>query len=216
MKVQDNMTKRIARQLRRFCASDDGVAAVEWAFIGPFFIAIMMLIFESGVMLFTEYVLQTSVQEAARIVRTGQAQTANMTASTFKTEVCKLAKFVSDCEGKVTVYMRPRNTFTELAASIPSYIDIGPEPDAFGNPTPKPQPFNCGTAKQAVALIATYDYYFYVPFMKGWDFTSLGGGVWSGFGNVFQGDAKRLVAFSIFQNEPFPASANACVPVVVP
>ena len=61
----------------RFQKDDTGATAVEFAMVGPLFFLMLGVTLETGVMMFSEYVLQTSVQEAARIVRTGQAQTSS-------------------------------------------------------------------------------------------------------------------------------------------
>jgi Flp pilus assembly protein TadG len=189
-------------RLRDYFKQDRGLAAIEFAILGPMFLMMLIVTFETGTILFTEYVLQTSVQEAARIVRTGQAQEKKKTAAQFKTEVCKLAKFMFDCEGKLQVYMRTSTSFGALAASVPSFISIGP--DAFGS-TASTQ-YNCGDQLSSVALIATYDWKFLTPRFD-WSNNPL----LSAAGNINGGKTRRIVAFAIFRNEPFPTvAANVC------
>jgi Flp pilus assembly protein TadG len=55
--------------------SNRGSAAIEFAFIAPVFFALMLGILEIGVMTFAQFALQNSVTDAARLIRTGQAQT---------------------------------------------------------------------------------------------------------------------------------------------
>jgi len=53
---------------------DRGSAAIEFAFVAPIFFALMLGILEIGVMTFAQFALQNSVTDAARLIRTGQAQ----------------------------------------------------------------------------------------------------------------------------------------------
>ena len=64
--------------LRRtaWIGSDQGSAAIEFAFVAPVFFALMLGILEIGTMMFTQFALQNSVMNAARLIRTGQAHSA--------------------------------------------------------------------------------------------------------------------------------------------
>jgi Flp pilus assembly protein TadG len=180
---------------RRFSKDSSGTTIVEFAMVLPLFLLVLGVILESGLMMFTEYVLQTSVQEAARLVRTGQAQQAQMTAAQFKTAVCKIAKVIIACESKVTVYMKASTTFTTLSSSASSAMTVGPKPDG----TTDAVTFQCGSPNQAVALIATYDWDFTIPFFMKY------------FGNLKSNNTRRMAGYAMFKNEPFPsAAANAC------
>jgi Flp pilus assembly protein TadG len=192
-----------------FWRDDRAVTAVEFAFIGPMFFFMLFTVLETGAILFTEYVLQTSVQEAARFVRTGQAQEQKMTAATFKTKICDLAGRLLDCTGKVTVYMRADADFPTLAANTPSYLSIGPA-GLPADPASAPVSYNCGAPAQAVALIATYDWNFYI--IPSWSTRAFFPPEYMTFmGNRNGGATRRLAAFAIFENEPFPTVAgNVC------
>jgi Flp pilus assembly protein TadG len=178
-----------------FRRNDSGAAAVEFALVAPVFFMMLVIVVETGLMLFTEYVLQTGVQEAARKVRTGQAQEAKMSAADFKAEVCRLSSKMIDCQGRVTVYMRADTNFTNLANNTPGSLTVGKKLDG----TTDPDTFQCGTPSQSVALIATYDWEFNVPIIG------------TVFGNARNGTVRRLVGFALFKNEPFPTVAgNVC------
>jgi Flp pilus assembly protein TadG len=189
------MAGRTPREKRRLFRKDaSGATAIEFAMIAPLFFLMLGVMLETGLMMFTEYVLQASVQEASRKVRTGQAQSAALTAGQFKTEICKMAKIIINCEGKVTVYMRAEANFTTLAASSPAATTIGVKVDGTTDPTT----FMCGAPSQAVAVIATYDWQFAIPYFMQY---------FSTFGD---GKFRRLAGFSMFRNEPFPAAAGTC------
>lgn len=178
---------------RRFHNNTSGTAAVEFVFVFPVFFLLLAIACETGVMMFTEYVLQGSLQEAARLVRTGQAQEKKMTAADFKKAVCRIARVVIACESKVEVYMRSAADFTTLAAGgNTSVMSIGSQPGGLSS-------FDCGQREQAVALIAAYDYDFSIPYVMKF------------FGNKNNNKTRRLAAFAVFKNEPFPAvTANKC------
>jgi Flp pilus assembly protein TadG len=172
--------------------SESGSTAVEFGMVAFPFFMVMGCICETGIMLFSEYAIQAGVQEASREIRTGQAQSASMTAAAFKTKICDLAGIVVDCEGGLTVYVKPANTFSSLNAILPSFMNVGAKPDG----TPNPASFSCGSASQAAAVIATYDWKFTMPFMQF-------------LGNFDGGKKRRLYGLAVFQNEPFP-TANSC------
>lgn len=176
---------------KRFWRNTRGVTAVEFAMVAPVFFFAMGAVVETGLMLFTEYVLQSSVQEAARKIRTGQAQTAGMNAGAFKTEICKLANAVMDCNASVKVYVKSAATFSALKTTVPSYLNVG---TSYGG-TPSSTSYDCGGPSQPVAVIATYDWNIVLPFM-------------SAFGNVDNNKKRRIAGFAMFQNEPFPSGTN--------
>jgi hypothetical protein len=187
---------RIARALRLNTAravvkNEDGVTAIEFAAIAPLFFLLMGSLMETGIMLFTEYVMQTSVQEAARLVRTGQAHTEALSATQFKTKICESASVISNCESRVTVYLAAAATFDDLV--VPSHLAVG---NAYGGGGGDGSEFDCGSPEQAVALIATFDWEFTMPFMQ------------EQFGNVDGDTKRRLAGIYMFRNEPFPAGGN--------
>ena len=134
--------------VRRMIKSESGAAAVEFSLVAFPFFMVMGCICETGIMLFTEYSLQAGVQDAARQIRTGQAQNSSMTAENFKSKICEITGIVIDCESKVTVYVRPAATFAALASAMPSYMNVGVKPDGSPNPTS----YSCGTPEQAAGV----------------------------------------------------------------
>ena len=181
---------KLVDSLHRFARSERAASAIEFAMVGPVFILIMAVTIESGVMLTTEYVLQSAVTDAARLVRTGQAQTMPLTQAAFKTKICNTANLIMNCTGAVTVYVRSDTNFQNLSNNLPSFLNVGP---SIGGSAVAPSCYNPGAPSQPAAVVATYDWYF-----KVWGM--------SVFGNIGGGIARRLVGFAIFQNEPFPTT----------
>ena len=89
-------TPRLTGALRALWRDCEGSAILEFAFVGPMFIALLMGILSIGLTYLTQGGLETAAETAARLVMTGQAQTikvtgnstAGMTAANFKTAIC--------------------------------------------------------------------------------------------------------------------------------
>lgn len=176
--------------LRRFFKSERGATAVEFALVsGPFFF-VLGCICETGLMLFTEYVLQNAVQEASRQVRTGQVTSTDgtqlMSAADFKTSVCNNVKLLIDCAGHVTVYVNSAATFAALQTAMDDPLNIGPSSSGTAYTTV----FTPGGQLMAATVIATYDWNFVFPFM-------------SFLGNIDSNSARRIYGLAVFRNEPF-------------
>ena len=99
-----------------------------------------------------------------------------------------------NCTGKVTVYMKAEANFNALS-TIPSYMDVGA---TKADGTAGVNNFKCGGPNQAVALIATYDWDFVFPYFMSY------------FGNMNGNKTRRLGAYAMFRNEPFPAVTPSC------
>jgi Flp pilus assembly protein TadG len=194
LQMWQSISARVKRGFARYAKSDSGMPAIEFAFVAPVFFLLLFVVIETGIMYFVEYTLQASVQEASRLVRTGQAQAGNFTAANFKTKVCKTMGILVDCEGGVTVYVASAANFTALKPLIPTYDKIGPKVDGSTNAGS----FVCGAPAEAVAIIATYDWKIIMKFAM------------SFMANFDGNNKRRLVGLAMFQNEPFPAS-GACV-----
>ncbi len=177
----------LLRSLKRYVAAENGATAVEFALLAPPFFWLFMSMFETGLMLFSEFALQSGVQEAGRKIRTGQAFKDGWTANQFVAEVCDSATIIRDCEQRLSIYVRSMpSTFATLKSSLPeNKLTIGPSASG-GAPV---RTYNHGDASTATAVFVTLDWKFMVPFM-------------SPMGNI-EGDTRRLVAYSIFLNEPF-------------
>ncbi len=67
------------RRVRRFARAEDGATAVEFALVATPFVALLIAILETALVFFAQQVLQTAATQSARLIMTGQAQTANMT-----------------------------------------------------------------------------------------------------------------------------------------
>ncbi len=160
-----------------------GAAAVEFALIGPVFLALIFAILETALVFFANQYLETAVNDASRLIRTGQAHKNGFSSTQFKNEICgRLVAFFSDCQTKLKLDVRTSATFTGADTAKPV--------DGSGNYN-GPQAYDHGTATQIVVVRAYYEW----PLIA------------TGFGMDLSdvGNSKRLLAaVTAFRNEPFP------------
>lgn len=184
------MIGKLLRTASNFRKSQAGATAVEFAIVAAPFFYVLGSTCETGLMLFSEYVLQNSVQNAARLVRTGQVSSADgtklMTAAEFKTSICGTVSIIFDCDSKVTVYVNSATDFQALTTSIDDPLTIGKR----SNGAPYPVVFSPGGQLKAATVIATYDWDFAFPFMEF-------------LGNINNSSARRIYGIAMFRNEPF-------------
>jgi Flp pilus assembly protein TadG len=177
--------------LKPFLKAEEGATAIEFAMVaGPFFWFFLSM-FETGLMLFTDYALQSGVQQAARLVRTGQMQNGVIPVQfqnlNFRQILCKQAAIIPSCNSKVSIKVQAASgTMAAFKNSIPNVLAVGPTA-AGGAAT-----YDCnpGRPQENVVVIATYDWKYFLPFMNA-------------FSNISQTSTRRLVGYAMFQNEPF-------------
>jgi Flp pilus assembly protein TadG len=95
--------RKLARSCHRllafFAANRCGTAAVEFALVSLPFFAILIVIFQVGIVYLAENELETATEKAARQLLTGQAQAANVTASQFISSMCPNLPVLLNCSG---------------------------------------------------------------------------------------------------------------------
>lgn len=108
--------------LRRFRDGEQGTSAVEFAFIAPIFLALTLAIAELSVVFFTGQYLETVVQDSARIIMTGQAQSGSVsyTADTFKNQVvCPRLVALIKCSN-LSIEVRDYSSFSGISPESPT------------------------------------------------------------------------------------------------
>ena len=168
------------RLLKRFGKSDRGVTAIEFAVVGGPFIYLMGVIFETGLMLFTEYAIENGVARAARMIRTGQVQKNSMSASDFKDEVCGSLNAFLDCDSRLKVDVRKFTAFADI--NIPDPVDAEGNMDVD-------ESFQTGGPMEVVVVRAYYDWKLIMPGIS--QLSNIAGG------------RRLLSAGAVFRNEPY-------------
>src|SRR5260221_721921 len=100
--------RRLASRLgrRRFLPNEEGAGAGDFALVLLPFLAVLGVIIESAIVLLAGQVLQTSATNAARLILTGQAQTAGYTATQFKNAVCANLTVMFNCANNLYIDVR--------------------------------------------------------------------------------------------------------------
>ena len=167
--------------LRRFRRNRRGSAAVEFALVAPLFFALLFAILETAIVFFAGQVLETITQNSARMILTGQAQTASYTQAQFKTYVC----------GQIPALFTCSNIYVDVQSYGNSFagVTINSQIDASNNFVNNMQ-YNPGTAGQIVVVRLFYQWPLFV--------TGLGYNI-----SNLTGSKRLLTATAAFQNEPY-------------
>ncbi len=186
------MFMRLSGKLARLRKNEKGATAVEFAMLAAPFLVLLIGVFESGTMLLVNYQLDDAVADTARLIRTGQAQAASMSAAAFKKSVCDKVILIRDCQSKLLVDVDTFPDFSSL--KFPPALEKKTKPD--GTVTYKlsssvGKKFNIGTAKNIVGVRVYYPYHFITGFFA------------EKSGMTDYDDVKLLSTAAAFQNEPF-------------
>ena len=185
---------RMVARRRRFIRDDRGVTMIEFALLAVPFFAILGAILETSLIFLAGQMLDSSVNSASRLVRTGQA--GNFSAEKFQETICdNLYGMFRDCD-QLRINVDNVGDFKSTIITSP-----------VATPCVKtcawtlPAKYNPG---QGGSIIMVRVYYKW-PVILSWPDTLLPGG----FTLADQPDGTRLLgAVRIFRNEPFAGSGG--------
>lgn len=208
--------------------SDQGSAAIEFAFIAPVFFALMLGILEIGVMTFGQFALQNAVIDAGRLIRTGQANAvASLIASGipvpqctkdaasqqvtygneqdwFKAQICCGVTPLLDCSKLVVTVNAPTTGF---GANFNSLQDPALQGSYFKDPaTGANNPTGQDSACRIVLIRATYLWTVWFPGLA----QILNADMPDKFLVTDGGNGRLLSGTSAFRNEPFTSGVAGC------
>ena len=171
----------VPRLLRRFRHNRRGSAAVEFALVAPVFFALLFAILETGIMFFAGQVLETVTLESARMILTGQAQTAAYTPPQFATYVCSQVPALFSC-----------NNISIDVKSYPSFsgVTISNQIDNNANFISYNLQYSPGGPGDIVVVRLFYQWPLFVTGL-GWNPSNLAG------------NKRLLVGIAAFKNEPY-------------
>jgi Flp pilus assembly protein TadG len=175
---------RVFGLVKRWLAAVDtsGAAAIEFALVGATFMMMLLAAFELGYMLFVQSVLDNAARDAARLIRTGQVQTASNPTSTFQTLLCNDVGSLIGC-GSIIYQAQVFNAWSDAQTAVNT------PPTRSANGTYVSAGFNPGSQGQILVVTVTYNYPFFTPWIAG----LIGGGSHSAL----------LMSTVVFQNEPY-------------
>lgn len=143
------LRKRLLRRRRR-----DGVAAIEFAFVGIPFLFLLFAILEIGGLLLLDATLENAMTETNRLIRTGQAQDGGLDEEGFRAEICdRMTIFEEGCADNLFVDVRVVPQFS--GQTLPEPTDEG-----------FPQEFEIGEAGDLILVRVWYRHPLITPLMQ--------------------------------------------------
>ena len=190
--------KDFCRRLRT--DANEGSAAIEFAMVAPVFFVLLMGTMEAGIMFYAQSALQNSLNDTARLVRTGQSgcytQAGNgtcipMTSAQFKAKLCsQVSTLLQNCSGGDLQF--------DVSAYPSGFGGAANTPplDAGKNLTPLTA-FNVGNACDVVLVRAFYKWPVFTPAL-------------SYFLSNMAGNYHLVSTAAAFRNEPYTTTTGGC------
>ena len=170
--------------LRRFLTQSEAGSTIEFGLLAAPFVAGLFAILQTALVFFAGQTLETAAAKSARLILTGQAQTAGWTAAQFKSQVCNQIHSVFNCSNGVYVDVETYPSFSAINTGMP--VTNGAfNSNALG--------YNPGGPGDIVMLRLYYQYPVFVNLL-GFNLGNLTGGY-----NLF-------AATAVFKNEPYASS----------
>jgi Flp pilus assembly protein TadG len=99
----------------RFLRDRRAATAVEFALVLLPFLMVLMTMINSALVLLAGQVLQTAATTAGRLILTGQAQTANFTATQLKNSICASLTVMFNCSNNLYVDVESFSSFSTIS-----------------------------------------------------------------------------------------------------
>lgn len=144
------------------------------------FLFMLFSILELGVVFVLDSVLDNATVETGRLVRTGQASAASMTATQFKSSLCaRMSVFSADCDSRVSIDVR----------EIPQFAITPPDPMTGENFNNGVLTYTNGDPGDLILVRVWYRHTLITPFLE------------QGLSRLNDG-TMRMTATTAFRNEP--------------
>ncbi len=165
---------------RRMIHQQDGAAAVEFAMVAAPFLAMVFAILETAIVFFAGQALETAAADSARLIMTGQAQTAGYDQTKFKEAVCGKIYGLFNCNAGLYVDVK----------SYPAFANVPTTKPITGGNFDSNTGYSPGTPGDIVVVRLLYQWPVYVSLL-GLNLSDISGG-------------KRLLMSTVaFRNEPY-------------
>jgi Flp pilus assembly protein TadG len=145
----------------------------------PFFVTLYAIV-QVSLLYYAESMLETGVAAAARMIRTGQAQSAGMGETEIRALVCSRVFGLINCNEGLVVDVR----------AFPSFEDVAVPPPIGGDGELAAGTFNAGSGSEVVIFRVFYSYKLPIPDTV------------TGLSNM-SGGRRLMAASAAFRNEPF-------------
>jgi Flp pilus assembly protein TadG len=167
-----------------FARDETGSIAVEFALTAIPFFTLLFAILEAGIVFFATATLDQAVNDAGRLIRTGQAQSAGMTQQQLTQTICNNVVLLSACTTNLKIDVRVYSNFSNVA--FPSVMGTD------GTVQSNKLAFALGNAGDIILVRAFYVWPIWSPFPTGLST------------NSGSATPSNLIQSSVaFRNEPF-------------
>ena len=193
------MRKRINRLFRllvprkgrggAFARNERGAVLIEFAILALPFFTLIYAILETSIVFLTGQILDGAVNDASRMVRTGQAQTAGWDIDDFREEMCGRLYGLFDCS-QLRIKVSVVSTFQSAAIEEPVGEDCLPDGSEDDCEWLIDEAYAAGVGSEVV-LVQTYYKWPTIVNMPGFNLANMAGG------------KRMLSAVRVFKNEPF-------------
>lgn len=180
--VRAKGSNSLLRTAKALSSDRRGSVLVEFSFVAIPFFMFLFGILEAGLVFFGNSMLDKATADAARLVRTGQAQAQNMTATQFHDYICTQISPLLSCGANLQVDVEAFNSFGNV--NIPNPID------AQGNLNSNLNNYVVGGAGDIVLVRTFYTWNIITPLLRPF------------FSNLSSGQ-RLMTSASTFRNEPF-------------
>lgn len=178
------------RLISRALRDRRGSTAVEFALVAPAFLALMFSTFEVGWFYFVNSQVDAATLKAARLIRTGQAQSQGLDKNQFFNAVCPPLRLFGDCNQIMTVEVETFASFTTLAADASPVVCRNDQPQDVNA-----IPYSPGSDNDIVRLRICLIYKTINPLI-GVNLSDTEGG------------NRRLYGTYLFRNEPYSRNSG--------
>lgn len=167
--------------LRRFGRDRRGVTIVEFAFVAGPLMALLIAILQVSLTFFAQQNLETAAEKSTRVLMTGEAQQARMSAADFKALTCaQLPRFMKCANVMVDVTVATSFSAANIASPTITYNASGQPNNAWS--------YNAGVPGDIV-IVKTMYVWDTARGPLGFDLSTLSGG------------KRLLIATSVFKTE---------------
>lgn len=168
--------------------SQSGSAIIEFALIAPVFFLLLFAIMEVGIIFFAQSTLQHGAEDVARMVRTGQVQSAALSQGAMKNKLCASIAPLIPCDGNLYLDVQAFSNFGSMQYTPP--LDQNGNVKGMNNYKP-------GNACDVVLVRAFYAWPVFTP-------------VLTPFLKNMSGNKHLVYAAAAFRNEPFDVGKSGC------
>jgi Flp pilus assembly protein TadG len=115
-----SIQNKLIAPARRFARAQEAAAAVEFALVAVPFLALLFAILETALVFFAGQTLEFAASDSARLIMTGQVDTASYSKDDFKNAVCdRLSGGMFDCSSGVYVDVKSYSSFSAINTAPP-------------------------------------------------------------------------------------------------